>query len=71
MSRRTIRVELETESGTSYRLRLRPLDEQRVEVLEWKRRLPHWQTYRRDRREEGRTYLRTDLRLEPRKETRP
>jgi len=62
--RRTIRRDFETPGGVAYRLRLEPLDDDRVRVLEWRRRLPHWTTYRADPREVGRIYTRAELGLE-------
>ena len=63
MPRRTIRHETTGPNGTAFRFRLEPLDDDRVRVLEWARRRPHWSTFRRDPRQVGQIYRRAELGL--------
>jgi hypothetical protein len=62
---RAIRFERDTPLGGAVRLRLEPLEDGRVRVLEWRSRIRGRERFRRDPREEGRIYRREDLGLEP------
>jgi len=55
IARGIIRHEATTATGYSIRATLEPMPDGTLRVIEWRRKMPHWETYRRDPREVGRT----------------